>query len=106
MAVIADLVPSGQDVAGYIGQTAHVHSALEESGAGAVALQDLENLGRGFAGAVVEGESDGAAVARPMPHRRCKQRRARRAHGVSEGGSSGGTGGKEANVGQTIVFCG
>src|ERR1700690_1748674 len=62
VAMIADFVARRGDLTHDIRQAPHVHAALEEGGAGAVALEQAEQLGSRFAWPVVESEGDGSAV--------------------------------------------
>jgi hypothetical protein len=67
VAVVADFVAGIGDGARDLRQAVDIGAALEEGGGGVVAGQDLEDFKRGFAGAVVEGERDGALIAGAAP---------------------------------------
>ena len=56
--MVADLVARGGDCSRNLRQAPHIRAALEESRRRAVAIQDLQQLRRRFAGAVVEGQRD------------------------------------------------
>src|SRR5262249_32706946 len=59
-------------------------------GAGAVPVEQFQDLGGGFAGAVVEGEGDRGAVLRAAPDGWAEEVGSRGAHGVCQGGSARG----------------
>src|SRR6185437_11833067 len=67
--MIADLMARGGDGLGDGGQAIDIGSDLEERGGDAMLFEEGEDFGSGFAGPIVEGESDGAAVTRTAPDR-------------------------------------
>ncbi len=62
--MIADLVPPGRNLAGDGGQAVGLHTDLEKSRLGAEPVEKVEQAGRRFARAVVEGQSDRPARGR------------------------------------------
>ena len=66
--MIADLVAGGGDGAGDGGQAIDVGPDLKERGGGTLCFSRTgEDLGGGFARPIVEGQGDGATVARTAP---------------------------------------